>query len=388
MTALWVARRVVIEIVRDHRTLAFFFVVPVVVMTLVYYALVADEVARVDIIPRGPSRMFYADLRDALQESEDVEVVSADIPDEESDPAELAAHFRRVLASGEVDGILYIGPELVPDRVELKRGTLHLYVEGTRPSKTALVLSGVKDATDALAEALPTVIDAECSAECAASVNAKPLDVEEHFSHGSSDNEAVDFFLPVLPPFFVFFFTFILSTITFQRERVRGTLERILVAPVSFLQVVGGYVAGFFAFAAVQATVVVAYFLKLTAFPVGLGQLGALAVIIGLSLVIALLLGLLASFVAYNEFQALQFIPLVILPQLFLSDIIWDIQTFPEAFRMISLALPLTYANVASRNILIRGETLAGSLTELLALAAFAVVFFMLLAIVGRRVVR
>lgn len=388
MSIRWIAQRVALEIVRDRRTLAFFFVVPVVVMTLVYYALVATDVATVDIVTRGPSRLFYADLRDALQQSEDVEVRTTDIPDELGELPALKRHFERVLSEGQVDAVLYVGPQLVPDRVELKRGTLDLYVEGSRPSKTALVLSGIKDATDALSEALPVVIDGSCSAACANSVNAKPLDLQTHYSHGSDDLEATDFYLPVLPPFFVFFFTFILSTITFQRERVGGTLERLLVAPVAFAEVVGGYVAGFFLFAAAQSAIVVGYFLALTSFDVGTAQLGALSLIIALCLLVALLLGLLASFVASNEFQALQFIPLIILPQLFLSDIIWDIHTFPPVFRAIAQALPLTHANVAVRAVMIRGQGLADVLPELGILTAAAALLLGVLSLVGRRALR
>ena len=117
----------------------------------------------------------------------------------------------------------------------------------------------------------------------------------------------------------------------------------------------------------------------------GLGQLGTLAVVITLMLLISLLLGLLASFVSHNEFQAIQFIPLVILPQIFLSDIIWDIDRFPTFFRWISYALPLTHANTAVREILVKGHTLMQVLQPVGILAAFLAIVMALLALVGRR---
>lgn len=60
-------------------------------------------------------------------------------------------------------------------------------------------------------------------------------------------------------------------------------------------------------------------------------------------------MGLAASFIAANECQALQFIPLVILLQLFLSDIIRGIEAFPEVFQWISNVLPLTHANFSKK---------------------------------------
>ena len=146
----------------------------------------------------------------------------------------------------------------------------------------------------------------------------------------------VEFFLPVFPPFFVFFFNFILSTIAFQRVRVNGTLERLMVAPIKFGEIIGGYIGGFLLFTTVQSIIVVSYVLVLISFPITVAQIGSIALITLLMMLIGLMLGLFASFLAHNEFQAVQFIPLVILPQIFLSDMIWDIKSFPLFFKHLS----------------------------------------------------
>ncbi len=383
MTAGWIALRVMLEIVRDRRTLAYFFVIPVIVMSLVYYVSETTEQGRLVLVTRGAARFFEGDLYSALLEAEDIELISLDVPDEESDPRALESHFLRALDAGETDGVLYMGAELVPERFDGKRGTLHVYVGGARPGKTAAVLLGISDVMDDLVAALPTVIDPSCSAFCAKSVNTKVMDLEEHYLHGDSDYSFADFVMPVLPAFFVFFFTFIISTITFQRERVRGTLERIMVAPVSFGQIVWGYVAGFLIFSLCQAAIIVAYFVALTVFPVSGTQLLSLAVIIVLLQLISLMLGLLTSFVARNEFQAIQFVPLVILPQVFLSDIIWDISNFHTAFRVISYALPLTHANVAVRNVMVENQALWQSWPELAILGLCFLGIYALLVLVG-----
>jgi ABC-2 type transport system permease protein len=102
-------------------------------------------------------------------------------------------------------------------------------------------------------------------------------------------------------------------------------------------------------------------------------------------MLLALLMGLLASFFSKNEFQAIQFIPLVILPQIFLSDIIWDIQTFPRAFQLLSYGLPLTHANIAVREMLVRGGDLTNVGQQLAVLGGFLVICMALIESVGRR---
>jgi ABC-2 type transport system permease protein len=380
-----VAARVIREISRDKRTLAFFFMAPMVIMTLVYFAIKDDQIAKIGVVTRGAARFFEMDFLNTLERDKDVRVISMPISDEETDPAKLDALIRRELASGKVDGVLYMGERLLTDRFGGKKGTLHLYVEGCKPIVTSAVFSSIADAMDELAASLPVVIDSSCSALCAESVNNKPMELKKHYLYGSDDYRTVDFFLPVLPAFFVFFFTFILSTITFQRERLRGTLERLLVAPVGFYQVIAGYVMGFFIFASLQSIIVVAYILKLIQFQFTWAQTASFAVVILLTMLVALNLGLLASFLAHNEFQALQFIPLVILPQIFLADIIWDINGFPMFFRIISKLFPLTHANAAARDIMIRNNPLWNSWPQLLILCGFIAVIFTVMSIVAHR---
>jgi len=384
MVTHWISWRIIREIMRDRRTLAFFFLVPLLVMSLIYYALQEDETARLGVVSRGVMRLFEADLMMTLEE-EDIELVSLDIPDEEVDPELLEKLIWAELRDGHAEGILFLGEQLLEERFDGKRGRIDFYLEGSRPTLTASVVESVASAMDDLAASLPVVIDSSCSAFCANSVNIKPLDLEEHFLYGSEDYRLIDFFLPVFPPFFVFFFTFLITTITFQRERLRGTLERLLIAPMSFAQIVMGYIGGFIIFSGCQAVIILTFILTLMSFKITLSQVGAITILTLLMLLISLVLGLLASFLAANEFQAVQFIPLVILPQIFLSDMIWSIDSFPVFFQWISLALPLTHANVAMRNVLLKQQNLWDSWPQLLTLSGFFLGILLFLVLVSSR---
>ncbi len=381
----WIAWRIIREILRDRRTVAFLLLVPFVVMSLIYVAIAEDETVKVGVVARGAMRLFDADLIDAISREDNVVIVQPAIDDDETDSDKLVAQIKEELRQRKADVILYMDERLLNERFDNKPGTLHIYIEGTHPTVTATALGAIANAMDDLSAAMPTVIDADCSAHCANSVNSKPMNTEEHFLFGSDDYRMVDFFLPVFPPFFIFFFTFILSTISFQRERVNGTLERLMVAPIGFGQIIAGYVGGFAIFASVQATIIVSYVLVLVSFSVTLSQIADLAVITVLMMLVGLMLGLLASFLANNEFQAIQFIPLVVLPQIFLSDMIWDIESFPWFFQLLSYPLPLTHANTAMRNVLLKGLPLWQSWPQLLTLLGFALLILFALMTVARR---
>ncbi len=373
----WIAWRIIQEIGRDRRTLAFLLLVPFIVMTLIYVAIAEDETVKVGVVTRGAVRLFASQMIDAIAKEDNIAIVSLNIPDDEIDNKVIVKLIRQELNTRKADVILYMDENLLNERFDNKPGNIHLYIEGTHPTLTATALSAIADAMDDLAAAMPTVIHADCSAMCADSVNSLPMETKKHYLYGSEDYRLVDYFLPVFPPFFVFFFTFILSTISFQRERVNGTLERLMVAPVSFFQVIMGYVGGFFIFAGLQAAIILTYVLFLVSFSVNLMQVIDIAIITVLMMLVGLMLGLLASFVANNEFQAIQFIPLVILPQIFLSDMIWDIGSFPRFFQLLSYPLPLTHANTAMRNILLKGQPLWQSWPQLLTLAGFSIVILL-----------
>jgi ABC-2 type transport system permease protein len=389
MTFRWIALRVMQEIVRDRRTLVFFFLVPVIVMTLVYFAIYKEEVARVAVaVPDGAAELAQA-LEAALAKEPTVRVVPFTVTTGTASKGAAGRvgedeRIRAALRSGVADGVLYVSAAALGEQMAGQPSAVSLYLEGTRPTLTAALVAGVSHALATLAlEAAPPA-DPACPAECAGRGRA-PVTVQRVYLHAQADYRLIDFFLPVLLPFFVFFFTFMVSTITFQRERTRGTLERLLIAPLSFTQVVLGYVAGFFIFTSIQMAIVLAYILVLITFPVTLGQVAALVGLSLLVMLIALLLGLLVSFVAHSEFQAVQFIPLVILPQIFLSDLIWTLDSFPAPFRWIAALLPLTHANALTRDLLLKQIPLWENWGHLTVLGGYFLVTLALLGWSGRR---
>jgi ABC-2 type transport system permease protein len=164
---------------------------------------------------------------------------------------------------------------------------------------------------------------------------------------------------------------FIITAVSFLRERAQGTMERLLASPLSQFEIILGYLSGLLLFALAQTGVIlffVFYLLKIH-------YLGSIASVLVVEFIVVLgasNMGIFLSSFAKNEFQVAQFIPLVVLPQVLLSGMLWSLETMPKTLQYLAYALPLTYANLALRNLMIKGFSLAQVLPELGALLAFA----------------
>ena len=176
---------------------------------------------------------------------------------------------------------------------------------------------------------------------------------------------------PGLLAVFVLFFTFILTGVGFLRERAQGTLERLQTTLVGSFDIMLGYMLGFLIFAIVQTVVIFTF----TVFALRIdysGSLWEIGVVLFLVVTVAVSLGIFISSFASNEFQVVQFIPIVLAPQIFLSGVIIPVEQMPDLFEWLSVVLPLTYAVDALREIMLRGTDLTALWGNLLALAVFS----------------
>jgi ABC-2 type transport system permease protein len=142
---------------------------------------------------------------------------------------------------------------------------------------------------------------------------------------------------------FPFIVMFLLTSITMLRERTTGTLERLMTLPLSKLDLLAGYGIAFALVAALQASITSAVAFGL----LGLDVEGSAWVVVALAVCNALLgvsLGLLASAFAQTEFQAVQFMPAFVLPQVLLCGLLVPRERMADALEWVSYALPLTWA--------------------------------------------
>jgi ABC transporter DrrB family efflux protein len=187
----------------------------------------------------------------------------------------------------------------------------------------------------------------------------------------------IDYFAPAVIGLGIFFFSFILVIMNLIDERKKGTLPLLLQCPHDKGQIILGYLGAFSILSMLQTTLIIVF--ASIFFQVSFGttvlqyiSLYITAVILGWT---ALVLGILLSSFARSEFQAVQFIPLVLFPAMFLSGIIIPLIQIPETFRWLSLLIPLTYGVHLLQRIAIEGYVLELINRDLLAMILFFVLF-------------
>ncbi len=198
------------------------------------------------------------------------------------------------------------------------------------------------------------------------------------------ESNVLDYIAPALLATLALFFSFLLTGISFLRERSQGTMERLMASPVSRLDIVVGYLFGFFIFALTQTLIILLF----TIYVLDVHYYGDLWQIFVFQVVIiagAVNLGIFISTFARNEFQMVQFIPLIIIPQIFLCGVIWPVEQMPDYLQWLSVILPLTYAVDGLRDIMLAGRSLLDVGLELAVLIGFAIIISALAAITLRR---
>jgi ABC-2 type transport system permease protein len=176
---------------------------------------------------------------------------------------------------------------------------------------------------------------------------------------------------------FPFVIMFIVAAITTQRERARGTLERLMAMPLGKLDLLAGYGVAFGLMAIVQVALVLV--ISLTWLGVALpGSAVPMAVIAVLDAILGMACGLFASAFARTEFQAVQFMPAFVLPQAILCGLVVQRAQMTPVLRWLSDVLPLSYAVDAMQRI-----TASASWTTAISGDVAVIVAFTVAALVG-----
>ena len=193
----------------------------------------------------------------------------------------------------------------------------------------------------------------------------------------SDQEDTLNRLAPGLIATFTLIFTFMLTGVSFLGERAHGTLDRLLMTPVGRGDILVGYLLGFAPFAIAQATVI----LLVTAFGLQVhyqGELWQASILLLVLIVVAVNLGIFISTFARSEFQVIQFIPLILAPQIFLSGIILPTDQMPTYFQGVAKILPLRYAVDGLQKIMLEGQSLGDVTTELTILGGIAIVLLIL----------
>ena len=242
-----------------------------------------------------------------------------------------------------------------------------------QPASVRMTMDGTNpNIVQAISNDLQTAIRSALGA----GASAAPVSVVPDLVYGK-DARFIDFFAPGVMGLAAMMVTFMLSIISFVHERSAFTLDRLLSTPVTEGEIVAGYALAFGLVGLVQSSVIITAAVLL--FDVQIAGNVLLVV-----LVIFLLgvgnqgLGFLLSSIAKNEFQAIQFLPLILFPSILLSGVFWPLEAVPTLLRPVSYFIPLTYAVEGCRSVMIRGWGPGAIWFQLLVLAAFATAMLIL----------
>lgn len=143
--------------------------------------------------------------------------------------------------------------------------------------------------------------------------------ITNHYAYGNKDTNFFAKIIPILMGFFIFLFVFLISGMGLLNERVSGTLDRVLATPVKRSDIILGYMISYGLIAILQSIVIVLTTINLLHVEVTGSVLNIIIISLILALV-ALSFGLLLSTLASSEFQFMQFMPVVVVPQVFSQE--------------------------------------------------------------------
>ena len=145
--------------------------------------------------------------------------------------------------------------------------------------------------------------------------------------------------------FLVHFLAFLLCAIALVQERTAGTMERMFINGFRRTEIIGGYVLGYLGLATFQAVAALTEVIWLFELDYELGTLVTLFGVVWLLAIASVMLGIFVSTFARHEGQVFPFVPLIILPSVFLSGLLMDVEDLPTWAEWLGHALPLFYAN-------------------------------------------
>lgn len=397
---IWaLVKRIIQQMVRDRRTLALLLIAPLFILTLMYFIFNGDTA--------DPKLGIVGLDHDLIEELEDVDIqvkhydqanvdtVKDDKLDglmqkkddtfslilENSDPSISSGLKVRIGQAASA----YIENELIDEQKDLidSQGNLVNKIKELFSSLPPEILSTM-DTEDIDLKELDSIDKDEID-------NAKEKldelkekeDIDTTYVYGDEDTEYFDVLSPLLVGFFVFFFVFLISGIGLLKERTSGTLERLMSSPIRRVEIVIAYLIGFGLFAIIQTVIVVSYSINVLDIVI-VGSIWNVMLINLLLALVALSLGILLSTFAATEFQMIQFIPVVIVPQVFFSGI-FPLNQMADWLHNIAYIMPIYYGADALKSVMYKGFTLDDVILDIIVLIIFALIFIVLNVIALRR---
>ncbi|MEM2892015.1 MAG: ABC transporter permease [Thermoplasmata archaeon] len=347
----------------DRRTVGFIVLMPLLMITIFGYTFGGEvENVRVYVVnldQTPPDQSIAEGIISNLRTRDTLRIMSV-----YTNPTEVAVAIQKVRDADAWAAIVF-NESFTRDVAASSGGNasavIRLIVDSTNPNIVQAISSDILAATRAVLGLRAFVA---------------PITISTEAVYGK-DARFIDFFAPGVMGLAAMMVTFMLSIISFVHERGASTLDRLLSTPATEGDIVAGYALAFGLVGLAQSVVIMTAAILLFDVMIVGNVLLALLVVFLLG-VGNQGLGFMLSAFAKNEFQAIQFLPLILFPSLLLSGVFWPLEAIPPVLRPVSSFVPLTYAVEGLRCVMIRGWSIDGILLELVVLIAFAAAMLML----------
>ncbi len=346
MRMTWlVAKRVSKFILRDFRLIALMLVVPIVMSLVIGYGF-SGEIKNVEVVivnlddPTLVPLSATNNLTNYLKTKTDLVAVT-----EISFPTlEDWNESKQAVLDGDYKGAILF-PENFTDtligrlnQTSTGKTSIEVFLDNSNPQISSSVIK-------ALSEGFQFAFGSNMG-----------LSIVTEFAYSEGLSQ-LQYMMPSILPFAVFFMSFILSIISLISERKAGTLDLLLLSPYRKVNIMLGYLIPLSVVSIIQASILI--ILTIFAFNVpvlgGAGAYFAIYFMLLLQGMCGMVLGFLLSTFAKTELQAIQFIPMVTFTMLLLSGILVPLETLPKWLLPISYMLPLTYGAEYLRTVMIEG---------------------------------
>ncbi|MBN1677440.1 MAG: ABC transporter permease [Candidatus Thermoplasmatota archaeon] len=359
----------------DRRTVGFLVFMPLLLITIFGYTFGGDvenldvEIVSFDDAPEGTS--IASAITSDLATRDTMSIVRVTSPSEATDGTVQAALDK--VRDADLLALIVFEQGFTEDAYEalfaLRNGTLvmpgsfRVYIDGTNPNIVSAMMNDLQTSIQKVLVSPSFAI-------------VLPIVATPELVYGEGA-EFIDFFAPGVMGLAAMMVTFMLSIISFVHERGQSTLDRLLASPATEGEIVSGYVLAFGLVGLIQSLVILITAILLFGIEIQGSAVLALSMIFVFGIGMQGL-GFVLSALARNEFQAVQFMPIVLFPSILLSGVFWPLEAVPDVLRPASYFLPLTYAVEGLRSVMIRGWGVGDVWLQLVVLLVFAAVMMLL----------
>ncbi|MEK7440532.1 MAG: ABC transporter permease [Chloroflexota bacterium] len=360
MRLLSLIRKEFIQIIRDPRTLALIFVMPVMQLFLLGYA-ATNDVRNISLVVFDQDKSPQSrELLDAYRAA-DYFRLDYDVNDEES--------IRYLIDSNRARAAIIIPPDYAQKIVSGRVAQVAFVIDGSDPTVASTALA----AANLIAQSKSTAIMTErLAARGQAGAIQLPVETRTQVWY-NPDLVSAYFMIPALIGQILFTITIILTAVSVVRERERGTIEQLIVTPIRSWELVVGKITPYVVIVFIDMIEVLVAGVLIFGIPIN-GSLPLLLILSALFLVTTLGLGLFISTIANTQQEAMLSAMFTMLPSIFLSGFFFPIAAMPLPLQWISYLMPPRYFLIIVRSIILKGSGAENLVEEIVALSIFAVV--------------